>query len=68
MSALDRNEWVNRKVAASYGIASIHVNRQTQSGIWDMLYRQADEALYYSKNHGRNQLNHYDDIQRATYR
>jgi diguanylate cyclase (GGDEF)-like protein/PAS domain S-box-containing protein len=55
--------WANQNVTASFGITSMQSDTYTQSHLWEYLYRQADEALYYAKEHGRNQLKHYDDIQ-----
>jgi diguanylate cyclase (GGDEF)-like protein/PAS domain S-box-containing protein len=59
----DSYTWPNRKVTASFGIASMQCGKDTQSRSWEYLYRKADEALYYAKEHGRDQLRHYDDIQ-----
>jgi diguanylate cyclase (GGDEF)-like protein len=58
----DNYAWANRKVTASFGIASMQGDADTQSRSWEYVYRQADEALYFAKEHGRDQLRHYDDI------
>jgi len=48
------------KVTISIGGTTVtHYNTKTTI---DELYRQADNALYYCKNHGRNQYVHYFDI------
>jgi len=58
--------WEHKKVTASFGIASMHRDKQTKSRLWEELYKKADDALYHSKENGRNQFNHYGDIQQAT--
>ena len=47
-------------VTISIGIATIHGKDSDLQP--KQLYRFADEALYYSKNNGRNQVNHFEDI------
>ena len=54
--------WPKRAVTTSFGIASMQDDRELQPSVWEQLFREADDALYFSKRHGRNQLNHYDDI------
>jgi diguanylate cyclase (GGDEF)-like protein/PAS domain S-box-containing protein len=56
------NPWPLRKVTISFGIASLHKKRKTQTKLWELLFREADDALYYSKRQGRYQLNHFDDM------
>lgn len=47
-------------VTISVGVATTNeINVNQQSG---ELYRQADAAVYYSKEHGRNRITHYDDV------
>lgn len=49
-------------VTISVGIATTNeINVSHESG---ELYRQADAAVYYSKEHGRNRITHYDDVLR----
>ena len=48
------------KVTVSIGGASIPGNIENISV--DEFYRQADKALYYCKENGRNQYIHFDDI------
>jgi diguanylate cyclase (GGDEF)-like protein/PAS domain S-box-containing protein len=60
---VDSYAWPNRKVSVSFGIASMQTDNDTQSRSWEYLYRNADQALYYSKEHGRNQMKHFEDIQ-----
>jgi diguanylate cyclase (GGDEF)-like protein/PAS domain S-box-containing protein len=60
--SINSHLWPLRKVTLSFGIASMHGSRETQMQLWEVLFREADDALYYSKREGRFQLNHYDDI------
>jgi len=47
-------------VTISVGVATTNeINVSKESG---ELYRQADAAVYYSKDQGRNRVSHYDDI------
>lgn len=47
-------------VTISVGISTTNeINVSHESG---ELYRQADAAVYYSKEHGRNRITHYDDV------
>ncbi len=48
-------------VTASIGV-SIFRGSSEESYSQDQLYKDADTAMYYSKNHGRNRVTHYDDI------
>ncbi len=59
----DSYAWPNRKVTGSFGVASMQGDADAQSHSWEDLYRRADEAMYYAKEHGRDQLRHYDSIQ-----
>ncbi len=48
------------RVTISVGVATTNeINISKESG---ELYRQADAAVYHSKDHGRNRVSHYDDI------
>jgi two-component system cell cycle response regulator len=46
-----------RTVTASFGISTWKEGQSTNS-----LITQADKALYYSKQHGRNRSTHYNDV------
>jgi diguanylate cyclase (GGDEF)-like protein len=59
---VDCYAWPNRKVSVSLGIASMGTDSDAPPPSWEDLYRNADQALYYSKEHGRNQLKHFEDI------
>jgi diguanylate cyclase (GGDEF)-like protein len=48
-------------ITASIGIATFQGCSETDI-TQDQLYKHADAAMYYSKNHGRNQITHFDDI------
>jgi len=47
------------KVTISIGGATVN---NSNINVSDELYRQADNALYYCKEHGRNQYHHYETI------
>ncbi len=51
------------KVTISVGIATLLPNQNDNTKqIADTLRKQADEALYFAKQHGRNKVVHFDDI------
>jgi diguanylate cyclase (GGDEF)-like protein len=57
--------WPNEKVTASFGVATYITNSHDTSSthqIIEGLFKQADQALYYSKGIGRNQVTHIDDM------
>ncbi len=53
--------WLHRPVTASFGIASL--NREVTTGA--ELTERADQALYLSKQRGRNRVTDYDDENRT---
>ncbi len=50
------------KVTGSFGVTSIKLGAKTSSE----LIQQADEALYYSKQHGRNQVTRWEQGMKST--
>ena len=48
-------------ITASIGVATFQGDSPTNY-TQDQLYKHADSAMYYSKNHGRNRTTHFDDI------
>lgn len=48
-------------VTASIGVSTFRINSATDY-TQDQLYKHADSAMYHSKNQGRNQTTHFDDI------
>ena len=51
------------RITVSIGIAEVNADERSSSGqVLEALVKQADEALYYSKAHGRDQANAYADI------
>lgn len=48
-------------VTASIGVSTFRSDSATDY-TQDLLYKHADSAMYHSKNHGRNQTTHFDDI------
>ena len=63
-AAISKYSWHKRNIEASFGIATICGSNLSQQNIteWSHLYKNADKALYYSKQHGRNQIIHFDDM------
>ncbi|HEY5601987.1 MAG TPA: diguanylate cyclase, partial [Gammaproteobacteria bacterium] len=53
----------NIKVTISVGIATTNELNVNQGA--EELYRQADAAVYQSKDRGRNCITHYDDLLQA---
>ncbi len=48
------------QVTISLGVSTLSQNEELEEA--DLAYRQADKAVYYSKQNGRNKTAHYDDI------
>ena len=56
-------DWPLKKITVSMGISTIKMPQtSTLASIGDKLISAADQALYYSKNNGRNQVTHFDKI------
>ncbi|WP_041521846.1 GGDEF domain-containing protein [Gilvimarinus agarilyticus] len=53
--AIEQSEHKGVKVTSSFGLASLQIGMSSAGE----LVNQADEALYYSKQHGRNQANRW---------
>jgi len=64
--SLNSFEWENQKITSSFGIASMHPDKHSKAWQWEELYKKADDALYFSKEKGRDQGYHFDDIQQVT--
>lgn len=56
--AVQQHDWLNVPITISIGIAT----RNEQLNNHEKLLQAADRALYHSKNNGRNQINHYQDL------
>ncbi len=56
-SAIAQAKWDLRAVTASIGVATITDATHT----WDILVKQADTALYHSKQTGRNRVSHANE-------
>jgi diguanylate cyclase (GGDEF)-like protein/PAS domain S-box-containing protein len=57
-------DWPVQKITVSIGVSSMrfpHTSTLATQG--DRLISEADQALYYSKNNGRNQVTHFDNIE-----
>lgn len=55
---IEEFNWPKRKVTASLGVSTW----SPEFASADLLVKQADEALYYSKTHGRNRVTHFNQI------
>ncbi|WP_339616809.1 sensor domain-containing diguanylate cyclase [uncultured Gilvimarinus sp.] len=60
--SIERCEHQGVKVTSSFGVASLQVGMPTAGD----LVKHADEALYYSKQHGRNQVNRWQSAMANT--
>jgi diguanylate cyclase (GGDEF)-like protein len=58
--AIAETPWPMRAVTASFGAATMSESIETA----DDLVSIADQALYYSKEHGRNRVTHYSEVVR----
>lgn len=56
--AIVEEDWALREITASFGVATSRTNDESPE---DVLLR-ADAALYFSKQNGRNQVTHFDDM------
>jgi diguanylate cyclase (GGDEF)-like protein len=56
--AIEETPWPMRAVTASFGAATMSESVETS----DDLVSIADQALYYSKEHGRNRVTHYSEV------
>ena len=65
LQSLETHSWEKDKITASFGIATQLIDQLDDRPLQDIcteIIRRADTALYYSKEHGRNQVRHFDDI------
>jgi two-component system chemotaxis response regulator CheY len=58
---IERHRWGLRPITASFGIATLGPDTRHAAQLID----EADQALYHSKRHGRNQVTHYHDLMAA---
>ena len=60
-AAIEQAEWPNRAVTISVGVASMRLNTEGPA----MLIAEADQALYVSKEFGRNRVTHHGALMDA---
>jgi diguanylate cyclase (GGDEF)-like protein len=58
-AAIEQIPWVLRPITSSFGVATLSADAAGPA----VLIQQADQALYHSKNHGRNRVTHYHSLQ-----
>jgi two-component system cell cycle response regulator len=61
-AALRKCQWTHRPLTASFGIATSESGGAAISASIADLVEQADAALYYSKQQGRDRITHLDDM------
>jgi len=57
-ASIEQQPWLLRPVTASFGVSTLSQAAAKASVLVD----EADRALYYSKEQGRNRVTHYDDL------
>ncbi len=66
-STIESHAWPDRQITASFGAATVSFERGSQekvSRVTDLLVGNADQALYRSKQDGRNRVTHWSDVSR----
>jgi diguanylate cyclase (GGDEF)-like protein len=64
--AIEAASWPQRAVTASVGATTVHHpidTWQAEPPSFSSVLAEADKALYYSKEHGRNRVTHLQDIE-----
>ncbi len=56
--SMEGANWPQRNITASFGVATINANDEAP----DDVLQRADAALYASKQNGRNQVTHFDEM------
>jgi diguanylate cyclase (GGDEF)-like protein len=56
--AIESEQWTLRQVTASLGVATARPGDESPEEV----LQRADAALYSSKQHGRNRVTHFDDV------
>ena len=57
-TAIERAKWDLRAITANFGVATLNDTTHT----WDLLVKLADNALYRSKETGRNRVTHASEL------
>lgn len=56
--AIESEQWTLRPITASLGVATARIGDESPEEV----LQRADAALYYSKQHGRNRVTHFDAV------
>lgn len=56
--ALEQEVWPHRQITASFGVATARTSDESPEEV----LQRADAALYFSKQHGRNRVTHFDQM------
>jgi PleD family two-component response regulator len=59
---LCESRWANRPLTASFGIATSGPTKAAIPAGFAELVEQADAALYFSKQQGRDRITHHDEM------
>ncbi|MCR9139143.1 MAG: GGDEF domain-containing protein [Alphaproteobacteria bacterium] len=67
-SAVEKGQFINRKSGVNYGPVTLSLGICMAADASDSsdIYRKTDQALYASKNSGRNRITHFSDIPAGT--
>lgn len=63
--AINEHAWPRDPITVSMGLTTALPKPGKDTNVQDLgtdAFKQADDAMYYSKEHGRNQINHFSDI------
>lgn len=63
--AIHDYQWPKQAITASTGIATLILDSRNTEDVTELgnqIFKQADDAMYFSKKNGRNQINHFKDI------
>lgn len=61
---IEEMDFDNHSITASFGVSTMNSlpKDATAATMFDRLMEQADKAMYFSKEHGRNQVKHFNNL------